>query len=77
MDKLKSINNLSNNILSIGQSLKVSNDISNYPIYTVKKGDTLYSIAKRFNVAVDELKLLNNLVNNILSIDQNLIIPLK
>ena len=77
VDKLKSINNLSNNNLSIGQSLKVSNDISNYPIYTVKKGDTLYSIAKKFNVAVDEIKLLNNLVNNILSIDQNLIIPLK
>ena len=42
--------------------------------YTVQKGDTLYSIAKKFNLTVDELKALNNLTSNNLSIGQVLII---
>ncbi len=42
--------------------------------YTVQAGDTLYSIARKFNLTVDELKALNNLTNNNLSIGQVLII---
>lgn len=38
--------------------------------YTVKKGDTLYSIAKRFNVSVSALKTENNLENNQIQINQ-------
>ena len=43
--------------------------------YTVKKGDTLYGISKMFNTTVDELKKLNNLNTNTLSIGQQLVIP--
>ena len=43
-------------------------------VYTVKSGDTLYSIAKKYNLSVDELKTLNNLTNNLLSIGQQLTI---
>ncbi|MBW1989842.1 MAG: LysM peptidoglycan-binding domain-containing protein [Deltaproteobacteria bacterium] len=32
--------------------------------YTVQRGDTLYSIAKRHNLSVDRLKTLNNLQGN-------------
>jgi flagellum-specific peptidoglycan hydrolase FlgJ len=39
-------------------------------LYTVQKGDTLYSIARKFNVSVDKLKQMNNLRDNIISIDQ-------
>ena len=42
--------------------------------YTVQKGDSLYSIAQRFNTTVDKLKELNNLTSNNLSIGQVLII---
>jgi flagellum-specific peptidoglycan hydrolase FlgJ len=38
--------------------------------YKVKKGDTLYSIARKFNVSVSELKQFNNLKSNTISIDQ-------
>ena len=41
----------------------------------VSKGDTLYSIAKKYNTTVDELKKLNNLTNNTLSIGQTLKVP--
>jgi flagellum-specific peptidoglycan hydrolase FlgJ len=51
------------------------NDESNLPAedlktYIVKKGDTLYSISKKFNITVEQLKKTNNLKNNTLSIGQ-------
>ena len=42
--------------------------------HTVVKGDTLYSLSKRYNTTVDELKRLNALKNNDLSLGQILII---
>lgn len=42
--------------------------------YVVQKGDTLYSISKRFSVSVDELKKRNKLSDNSLSIGQKLYI---
>ena len=43
--------------------------------YTVKRGDTLWSIAKDFEVSVDDIKNANNLTTNLLTVGQNLIIP--
>jgi flagellum-specific peptidoglycan hydrolase FlgJ len=40
--------------------------------YQVQKGDTLYSISKKFNVSIEELKKLNSIIDNIISIGQNL-----
>lgn len=42
--------------------------------YKVKKGDTLYSIAKKFNISVATLKEVNGLENNIIKIGQHLLI---
>ena len=78
VDELKRINRLSNNVLSIGQSLLIpeAEELqSDYLIYTVKKGDTLYSIARAFNVTVDEIITLNRLNSIGLSIGQQLLIP--
>lgn len=42
--------------------------------YTVKQGDTLYNISKRFNISIEELKSLNNLANEGIKIGQKLIL---
>lgn len=44
-------------------------------IYVVKKGDTLWDIARKFNIRTYELKKTNNLKSNSLSIGQKLTIP--
>lgn len=75
VSELKAINDLTNDNLSIGQILKVPSGLSNVNSYTVSKGDTLYNIAKKFNVSIDKIKELNNLTSNLLSIGQKLIIP--
>ncbi len=76
VDEIKKLNNLSSNLLSIGQSLKIPN-VSNidYTLYTVKSGDSLYQIAVKYNTTVDEIKKINNLSSNLLSIGQSLKIP--
>lgn len=45
---------------------------TNLKFYQVKKGDTLYSIAKKFNITIDDLKKINDLESNIISIGQKL-----
>ena len=77
VDELKSINNLKSNLLSIGQRLKIKESNDNQNIYIVKKGDTLYKIANMYGTTVDNLKALNNLKSNNLSIGQKLIVPSK
>lgn len=40
--------------------------------YTIQQGDTLYSLSKRFNLKVDDLKKLNNMSDNAISIGQQI-----
>ena len=47
---------------------------SNKSIYIVEAGDTLWSIARKNNINVDELKTINNLTSNLISVGQELII---
>ena len=42
--------------------------------YTVKQGDTLYNISKRFGLSVDDLKSLNNLDGSAIKIGQVLVV---
>lgn len=42
--------------------------------YTVKQGDTLYGISKKFKISIDELKSLNNLTDTGIKIGQKLIL---
>ncbi len=43
--------------------------------YTVKKGDSLYSIARKYNISVEKLKNTNNLKTDLLTPNQKLILP--
>ena len=83
---LKKYNDLTNDNLSIGQELNIPKGISiitpsedevinEGSVYEVKKGDTLYSISKKFNTSIDKIKELNSLVGDILTIGTNLLIP--
>ncbi len=80
VDAIKRLNNLTSNALSIGQQLIISGVKENGTtsegniFYTVTSGDTLYSIAKKYNTTVDEIKRKNNLVSNNLSLGQQLLI---
>ncbi len=72
---IKYINNLKNNILSIGQILKLPKEKKNNFKYIVQKNDNLYSIANKFGITVEDLKRINKLSNNIINIGDILIIP--
>ena len=83
VDDLKNANSLSSNLLSIGQVLIIPNSNTNtdntinpsYTTYTVVSGDSLWSIANKYDTTVDALKSLNGLSSNLLSIGQELKIP--
>ena len=75
VDALKSLNNLTSNTLSIGQTLKIPSSSSDNVVYTVKSGDTLYGIAEEFGTTVSAITKLNNLSTTTLSIGQKLLLP--
>ena len=78
VNELKSLNNLSSNILQVGQILVLpssTNDDNSGNTYTVKLGDSLWSIANKYNTTVSNLKSLNNLSSDVLQIGQVLNVP--
>lgn len=76
-DAQKLKNNLTDYVEGVVEALA---EYLNYPYsppgeiaqdyYIVQKGDTLYSLSKRFNISIEELKRINQLKDNILSIGQ-------
>lgn len=75
---LKDSNGLVSSLLSIGQVLKIpvqEQEEESKNVYVVKKGDSLYKIAKEYDTTINELIKLNNLSNTNLSIGQILKIP--
>ena len=79
------LNNLANNSLSVGQVLliPISDNSSGSSqsggvggnTYVVQKGDSLYSIARRFGTSVSSIISLNNLIGSSLSVGQKILIP--
>lgn len=84
VDALKSANKLTTNVLSIGQVLKIPRSVIEDNsgteadiIYVVAPGDSLWAIARQYGVTVDQLKQVNNLVSDLLSVGMELKIPTK
>jgi LysM repeat protein len=76
ISSLKKLNNLKTDKIYVGQALKVSGSAppvtskgkntvsSKSTTYKVKKGDTLSSIAKKYNTTVSKLKKANKLISD-------------
>ena len=70
VNKIISLNNISNpNIIYVGQRLQIPNNsnsllnINNNTTYVIKYGDTLTSIANKYNTTITSLVRLNNIQN--------------
>ena len=74
---LKRLNNLSGNLIRVGKRLRVSKEIpgrKDVRWYRVRRGDSLWSIAKRFRVSVRKLKTLNDLRSSLIRTGRMLMI---
>lgn len=76
VDAIKKLNGLTSDVIQIGQTLKIPADSSpSYIEYTVRPGDTLWAISRKYNTTVDAIKSLNNLTGNLIDVGQILKIP--
>lgn len=80
VEKLKTLNNLSRNLIRVGKRLRVSDGLyspseeGNTIWYRVRRGDSLWTIAKRFSVSVRDLKVLNNLRSSVIQVGRMLMV---
>jgi len=79
---LKSTNQLPSDFLRVGQVLTLPTETgpeatpqADYLQYTVVTGDSLWGIATKFNVSLNDIRKANNLENDLLQIGQSLLIP--
>lgn len=52
--------------------VKYEDEMGDFSMYYVERGESLYSISKKFNISIDDLKTMNNLSSTSLSIGQKL-----
>lgn len=76
VDAIKRLNGLTGDLLNIGQVLRIpSSQVNPYFEYTVRQGDTLWLLSRRYGTTVDAIKALNGLSSDMLNIGQVLKIP--
>lgn len=73
IEQIKSWNSLTSNDLNVGQELTFyKSSLNSEAVYIVKRGDSLFQIARDYNMTVEELKDLNNLRSNNITAGQQL-----
>ena len=79
VNELKNLNSLTSDIIFPGQVLSVYPSVpaAQTITYIVKKGDTLYTIARSFGTTVETIKNANALTSDNIYTYQSLIIPLS
>lgn len=88
INDIKELNNLTSNTIYIGQELTIPKTIPPsdtppeenpgediYTIYTVQKGDSLWSISQRYNISVQELININQLLTTTIKVGEQLKVP--
>lgn len=70
VDQLLQWNKLTSTTIFVGQTLTVAPTTTTAKTYTVKAGDSLWSIAIKNNMTVAQLKTLNNLKTDIIYVGQ-------
>ncbi len=75
VEAIKQANGLTSNALQIGQVLRIPVSQDPYVEYTVRAGDTLWELSRRYGTTVEAIKQANGLTSNILQIGQVLRIP--
>ncbi|MBD3858506.1 LysM peptidoglycan-binding domain-containing protein [Bacillus sp. 28A-2] len=63
---LKGWNNLSTDMIYVGDKLTISSKEKTQEQYKIQKGDSLWKIAQKFNVSISDLKSWNNLNSDII-----------
>ena len=69
-------NGLTSNMLQIGQVLRIPVSQNPYVEYTVRAGDTLWELARRYQTTVEAIMQANGLTSSLLRIGQVLRIPI-
>lgn len=72
---IKQANGLTSDVLQIGQVLRIPISQSPYVEYTVRAGDTLWELSRRYGTTVEAIRQANGLTSNVLQIGQVLRIP--
>jgi LysM repeat protein len=73
VEDIKIANSLKNDQISLGMELKIQKSQKGAIIvYKVQIGDTLYSISRKFNVTVEEIKIWNKISENSINVGQNI-----
>ncbi len=75
ISKLREVNKLMTDLLTIGQVLIIPDSSDSSNLYVVQKGDSLWSISNKFGVSINSIRVVNNLSSDILTVGQTLIIP--
>jgi len=77
VEKLQMVNMLTSDRIKVGQQLEVPASVNQHEagIHIVQKGDTLFSLARKYGISVKELKKENKIVSDSIYIGQSLEVP--